>query len=357
MTAGMSEEEIVRKLTERGDISFEEAVFLLGRNSADLRRELADAAKKECEKWYGDAVYTRGLIEFTNYCRNNCYYCGIRRGNEKVRRYRLSEEQVLECCREGYRLGFRTFVLQGGEDPHYPPSRVAALVRQIKEAHPDCAVTLSVGEWSDDDYRLFREAGADRYLLRHETACDAHYRRLHPLFQKPENRKRCLWTLKRLGFQVGTGFMTGSPGQRPEHIAEDLQFMKELQPAMIGIGPFIPQGDTPFGHAPAGTLELTLLCISMLRLMFPKALIPATTALGTISPNGRELGILAGANVVMPNLSPVGVRKDYALYDHKICTGEEAAECRGRLGNRMRLVGRRLAVSRGDAWGFAPPAR
>ncbi|OON86906.1 [FeFe] hydrogenase H-cluster radical SAM maturase HydE [Pyramidobacter sp. YE332] len=327
---------------------------LLENNSPELRRTLAGAAQALCRAYYGDEVYVRGLIEFTNECRNDCYYCGIRRGNGAVRRYRLGEEEILGCCRQGYDWGFRTFVLQGGEDPQYPPERIASLVASVRREFPDCAVTLSVGECSDEAYRMFFEAGAERYLLRHETACDGHYRMLHPLRQRPENRRRCLWTLKRLGYQVGAGFMVGSPGQRPAHLAADFQFMKELQPQMIGVGPFIPQRDTPFGHAPAGTLELTLLCLSLLRLFFPKALIPATTALGTIAADGRELGILAGANVVMPNLSPPAVRRDYALYDRKICTGEEAAEGRGVLALRMKNIGRRLAVGRGDAYGFPP---
>jgi biotin synthase len=290
----------------------------------------------------------RGLIEFTNYCKNDCFYCGIRRSNRQAQRYRLTEEEILDCCLEGYELGFRTYVLQGGEDPYFTPERIAALVREIKKRHPDCAVTLSVGEYPREVYALWREAGADRYLLRHETANNEHYRSLHPKEMDPENRKRCLWDLKDLGYQVGCGFMVGSPGQTPEYLADDMLFIHELQPDMVGIGPFIPQHDTPFRDQPAGTLELTLFLLGLIRLMQPDVLLPATTALGTIHPLGREKGIQAGANVCMPNLSPVGVREKYALYDNKICTGDEAAQCRHCLSARMQSIGYQVVVSRGD---------
>ncbi len=345
-------EEIISRLAETHDLPPGELKILLENNSPELRAALARPAETLCRRFYGDEVYARGLIEFTNYCRNDCYYCGIRRGNARVRRYRLTPDEILNCCRSGYALGFRTFVLQGGEDPLYTADRIASLVTSIKKEFPDCAVTLSVGEWPDEAYQKFFDAGAARYLLRHETADEEHYKKLHPLRQTLENRKRCLRTLKKIGYQVGTGFMVGSPGQTADCVVKDFQFMKELEPQMIGIGPFIPQRDTPFGGAPAGTLELTLLCVSLLRLYFPAALIPATTALGTIAPNGRELGILAGANVVMPNLSPREVRGDYALYDNKICTGEESAECRACLEVRMKSINRRLSSSRGDAAGF-----
>jgi biotin synthase len=313
------------------------------------RKRLAQKARQTCEAHYGDAVYTRGLIELSNHCRNDCYYCGIRNSNRRVHRYRLTPDTVLECCRQGYALGFRTFVLQGGEDPWFTDARVENLVARIHEGFPDCAITLSIGERSREAYQRFFDAGANRYLLRHETADPGHYRRLHPKALSLENRMDCLWDLKAIGYQVGTGFMVGSPGQTPETLAEDFNFIAKLSPHMIGIGPFIPQKDTPFGSKAAGTLELTLLCLSILRLLNPKALIPATTALGTIHPKGRELGILAGANVVMPNLSPTAVRKDYALYDNKICTGDEAAECRQCLSRRMESIGRRLVTARGDS--------
>jgi biotin synthase len=346
-------EELVSVLAKTHDLSPEQLLTLLKNNTPELRGLLAERAAALCRQYYGDEIYVRGLIEFTNICRNDCYYCGIRRSNPHLHRYRLTPEQILDCCRRGYRLGFRTFVLQGGEDPWYTESRVVSLCRAVKSEFPDCALTLSIGEWPDEAYQKFYEAGADRYLLRHETADNGHYKMLHPLVQTPENRKRCLAALKRIGYQTGSGFMVGSPGQTPELLVKDFQFLKEIQPQMIGIGPFIPQSCTPFAHVPAGTLEMTLLCISLLRLMFPTALIPATTALGTIRSDGRELGMLAGANVVMPNLSPQNVREDYALYDHKITTGAEAAECLSDLVARMKSVGRRVVMSRGDVYGYA----
>lgn len=309
---------------------------------------LFDAARETARSRFGNRIYTRGLIEFTNYCRCDCYYCGIRRGNRQTERYRLTQEEILACCRAGYALGFRTFVLQGGEDPYFTDERICELVRAIKSSWPDCAVTLSIGEKEHSSYRLYRKAGADRYLLRHETASPAHYRRLHPPEQTPQRRRQCLWSLKELGYQVGAGFMVGSPYQTPENLADDLLFLHELSPQMAGIGPFIPHHQTPFSAFPAGTLRQTLLMVALTRLILPNALLPATTALGTIAPDGRERGVLAGANVVMPNLSPVGVRKQYALYDNKICTGDEAAECRACLQNRMRSIGYELAVDRGD---------
>jgi biotin synthase len=346
-------ENTVSVLLEKHDLPREQLLALLKNNTPGLRSALAAVAAAVCRRFYGDEIYVRGLIEFTNICRNDCYYCGIRRGNSHLHRYRLTPGQILDCCREGHKLGFRTFVLQGGEDPWYTEARVTELCRAIKSEFPDCALTLSIGEWPDASYQKFYSAGADRYLLRHETADDGHYRMLHPLVQMPENRKRCLFSLKRIGYQTGSGFMVGAPGQTPEMLVKDFQFLKELQPEMIGIGPFIPQSSTPFAHAPAGTLEMTLLCISLLRLFFPRALIPATTALGTICSRGRELGMLAGANVVMPNLSPRNVRGDYALYDHKISTGAEAAECLSDLESRMKAIGRRVVMSRGDVCGFS----
>ena len=316
----------------------------------EIRARLAQEAVRLRKLYFGAKVFTRGLIEFSNYCKNNCYYCGIRCGNPNVKRYRLSREEILDCCENGYGLGFRTFVLQGGEDPFYTDERMAEIVREIKTRYPDCALTLSIGEMSYESYRILREAGADRYLLRHETADEAHYRKLHPENMTLANRKRCLQDLKTLGYQVGAGFMVGSPGQTGAQLAEDLCFLEELQPEMVGIGPFIPHHDTPFAEAEAGSTDLTLFLLSVIRILLPKALLPATTALGTLDPKGREKGLLAGANVVMPNLSPVKNRKQYDLYDNKICTGEEAAECRQCLARRVESVGYRLVEERGDAY-------
>lgn len=326
----------------------EEFITLL----TDYQEEDADYAKEKASKtakqYFDNKVYTRGLIEFTNYCKNDCYYCGIRRSNTNVKRYRLSEEEILSCCEQGYELGFRTFVLQGGEDLRYTDEDMLRIISSIKKNYPDCALTLSIGEKSYESFAAYYEAGADRYLLRHETADETHYRKLHPDSLSLQVRKQCLRDLKAIGYQVGTGFMVGSPGQTAECLAEDLLFIKELSPAMVGIGPYLPHHDTPFAGEKQGSMELTLFLISILRLMIPNALIPATTALGTIHPLGREKGILSGANVVMPNLSPVTVRKQYELYDNKICTGDEAAECKFCLQNRMNKIGYEIITARGD---------
>jgi biotin synthase len=300
------------------------------------------------KKIYGTDVYVRGLIEFSNYCKNDCLYCGIRRSNRSCDRYRLSEEEILTCCDEGYELGFRTFVLQSGEDTWYTDEKLCALIRAIKARHPDCAITLSLGERSHESYLALHEAGADRYLLRHETASPAHYAMLHPPEMSWQHRMDCLAQLRRIGYQVGCGFMVGSPWQTEEILAGELKLIETLRPDMCGIGPFIPHAATPFADREAGTLELTCYLLSLIRLIDPTILLPATTALGTIDPKGREKGICAGANVVMPNLSPVTVRKKYELYDNKICTGEESAQCRGCLSRRMESIGYQLVTDRGD---------
>lgn len=326
----------------------EYAELLELRQDEETANRLREEALHLRRQYYGNKVFTRGLIEFTNYCKNNCRYCGIRSGNRNVRRYRLSEEDIMECCESGYVLGYRTFVLQGGEDPYYTDEQMAAIIRRIKSRFPDAAVTLSIGEKSYESYKKFREAGADRYLLRHETADEDLYRALHPQAMSLENRKKCLWNLKELGYQVGAGFMVGAPGQTSAHLAKDLVFLQELEPHMVGIGPFIPHHDTIYAEEKAGSVELTLFLLSVIRIMLPQVLLPATTALGTLDPLGREKGLAAGANVVMPNLSPVKNRKLYELYDNKICTGEEAAECRNCLSHRVRQVGFELVDERGD---------
>ena len=309
---------------------------------------LADAADEVRRLNYGTAVFVRGLIEISNYCRNNCYYCGIRAGNTKVERYRLTREQILSCARQGYALGCRTFVLQGGEDPALTDDFLGDVVRSIKTEHSECAVTLSVGERSAESYRRLREAGTDRYLLRHETASAEHYGILHPPSMSFANRRACLNELKRLGYQVGAGFMVGSPGQTTDNLIADLRFLQQLEPDMIGIGPFLHHAQTPFAGRMDGSLNMTLRLISILRLMFPYALIPSTTALGTIHPTGREQGLLAGANVVMPNLSPEDVRELYTLYDNKICTGAESAAGLQELRRRVAAAGYELTVDIGN---------
>ena len=338
---------LVEKLKLNSDLPDEELKELIDNDK--YNDELFAAADEIRRLHYGDEVYIRGLIEFTNYCKNNCYYCGIRRDNKKAERYRLSFEDIMSCCENGYELGFRTFVLQGGEDPYFTDERMIEIIKAIKEKYPDCAVTLSFGEKSYESYKAFKEAGADRYLLRHETADNEHYRKLHPAEMSLDNRKRCLFDLKRLGYQVGSGFMVGSPYQTTENLIEDLRFVQELKPDMIGIGPYLVHNDTPFKDMENGTVNKTLRMVAILRLMFPKALLPATTALGTLSPVGRELGLKAGANVVMPNLSPVKVRKLYELYENKICTGEESAECRNCLEMRVKSAGYKIVTAIGNA--------
>jgi len=310
---------------------------------------LYNTADKIRREHYGDKVYIRGLIEVSSYCKNNCLYCGIRAGNKNAQRYRLTEEEILSCCKEGYALGFRTFVMQGGEDNFFTDEFMCRIIYKIKSLYPDCAITLSLGERSYESYKALKSAGADRYLLRHETANDIHYCKLHPEGMKLSDRKKCLFNLKELGYQVGSGFMVGSPFQTHENLAQDLLFLKELGPHMIGIGPFIKHKDTPFKDKESGSLYLTLKMVSILRLMFPKALIPATTALSSISPEGRELGLKAGANVVMPNLSPGDVREKYSLYNNKAYSGSEAAESLAILKELVNKAGYRVVVDRGDA--------
>lgn len=378
--------DLVNLLAAEGTLSDVELADLITDETIDT--ELAAKADEVRRLVYGEAVYIRGLIEFTNYCANDCYYCGIRRSIRDTKRYRLSQSEIMECCGEGYSLGFRTFVLQGGEDPYYNDQRICSIVSSVKERFPDCAVTLSIGEKSRKSYRAYYEAGADRYLLRHETADGSHYMKLHPEGMSLSNRKRCLFDLKEIGYQVGSGFMVGSPYQTADHLTADLRFLQELQPDMIGIGPYIEHLGTPVGRQYARELSrrrgmpydgegcefscemdrelfalsegkrlsLTLRLISILRLMFPYALIPSTTALGTIHPQGRELGLKAGANVVMPNLSPVRVRSLYDLYENKLCTGEDAVQCRGCLENRVFGAGYHVVTDIGNVKKKPPQA-
>lgn len=340
---------LIDKLKTERQLARDEWILLINSRNEEISDYLFEQARQVRHRYYGHDVYIRGLIEFTNYCKNDCFYCGIRKSNGAANRYRLTKEDILDCCRTGYELGFRTFVLQGGEDGYYTDEILTGIIREIKRIYPECAITLSIGERSYDSYKALFDAGADRYLLRHETYDADHYSRLHPKTLTAKNRQRCLQFLKDIGYQVGTGFMVGSPEQTTENLADDMLYLKALNPQMVGIGPFIPHHDTPFFDRNAGTLELTLFMLGLIRLMLPKVLLPSTTALGTIHPNGREQGILAGANVVMPNLSPTTVRKDYALYDNKICTGDEAAECRQCLERRMQSIGYRTTVARGDS--------
>ena len=335
----------------------EELIALLECEDEEVLSALYDRGRETAQNNFGNEIYLRGLIEFTNICRNDCYYCGLRRSNTCADRYRLDDETIFGCCALGYELGFRTFVLQGGEDGGIPDHEITSLVRMIKEKYPDTAVTLSVGERSRDTYREWFEAGADRYLLRHETASFSLYRKWHPESLKLGNRIRCLYDLKDLGYQVGAGMMVGAPFQTTADLVEDILFMKELNPEMIGMGPFIPHKDTPFRDYPAGSAEMTYKLLAILRLLFPDVLLPATTALGTLVKDGREKGILAGANVIMPNLSPTDVKAKYLLYNGKIATGEEAAENWRKLEKRLEAIGYTASLSRGDSPRFTKKVR
>lgn len=340
--------ELIDKLETTRSLSLEEYRLLIEGFSPEISEYAAKKAVEKRKSVYGNDVYIRGLIEVSNICKNDCYYCGIRRSNKKCERYRLGKEEILDCAKQGYELGFRTFVLQGGEDTKFTDEFLVDIIKSLKSNHPDCAITLSLGERSFESYKALKSAGADRYLLRHETADKEHYEKLHPKEMSHQNRMECLKNLKSLGYQVGIGFMVGSPYQTPLTLAKDLKFIETFAPAMCGIGPYLTHKDTPFKDMPSGSLELTLYLLSLIRLIDPAILLPATTALGTVHPKGREMGILAGANVVMPNLSPVRVRKKYELYDNKICTGEEAAECKFCLTKRIQSVGYQIVTHRGD---------
>lgn len=342
--------ELIDRLSYEGILSFREYLELIKRR-AEIKDYAAKKAREVCRDFYGNTVFIRGLIEFTNICRNNCYYCGIRAGNTNCERYRLTPDEIVSCADAGYELGFRTFVLQGGEDPFFTDEVLCGVVKRLKSTHPDCAVTLSVGERSYESYKALRKAGADRYLLRHETANKEHYKKLHPDSMSFDNRQRCIEDLKRLGYQVGVGFMVGSPYQTYEDLANELIYLKKVAPDMVGIGPFIPHKDTPFADFDAGSAELTTFMLSLIRLSLGDVLLPATTALGTVAHDGREQGILAGANVLMPNLSPAAVRGKYLLYDNKICTGDEAAQCIECLKRRIKKTGCEIVVDRGDRAG------
>ena len=325
-----------------------EMADLIRTHTPEVRAYAASLARGICEANFGRAVYTRGLIEISNVCKNDCLYCGIRRSNRNVRRYRLNRDEILSCCAAGYRMGFRTFVLQRGEDGYFSDERLTEIVRAMRLGWPDCAITLSLGERSRESYQALFDAGANRYLLRHETADPAHYGRLHPPEMSFDNRMRCLYDLREIGYQVGCGSMIGSPFQTAENLADDLIFMQDFHPHMIGTGPFLPHRDTPFRNMPAGSAEETLFVLSLIRIAHPQVLLPATTALGTAEEGGREMGVLAGANVVMPNLSPMAVRGDYMLYDGKLGTRDPAEESLRALALSMEKIGYRLACARGD---------
>ena len=340
--------DLIEKLQKEGLLTEDEFCRLLWTEDENIRSELFTTAQQTAWENFGKKIYIRGLIEFTNHCQRDCFYCGLRCSNKKVERYRMPKEVIMDCCKAGYAMGFRTFVLQGGEDHYYTDEVMCNLIRSIKHLYPDCAITLSIGERSLKSYKEMYDAGADRYLLRHETADSLHYSRLHPPAYSLAVRQDCLYDLQSIGYQVGSGFMVGSPYQLTEYLAKDFAFLRVLNPAMIGIGPFIPNKDTPFRHQKAGSLELTLRCIAILRIMFPTANIPSTTALGTLHPEGRLHGILAGANVLMPNLSPREVQERYTLYD-RISGVDGGLEQNMRLlSNQLTPYGYVMVVDRGD---------
>ena len=342
---------LIDRLNAEKTLSRAEWTALFAGFDDETREYAAELARGIARARFGNGVYFRGLIEFTNICRNNCYYCGIRSGNACAARYRLTKDEILGCCARGYEAGFRTFVLQGGEDPFFDTERLSGIVAAIRAGYPDCAITLSVGEMARGDYETLFRAGANRYLLRHETANRAHYERLHPDRMSFDNRMRCLSDLKAIGYQTGCGMMIGSPFQTPECLADDMLFLRAFEPQMIGTGPFLPHHDTPFAGEAPGSVELTLFVLSLCRIMLPDVLLPATTALGTASEDGRRRGVLAGANVIMPNLSPAARRKDYMLYDNKATGGEDAAETLSVLRAHLSEIGYELRVGRGDYGG------
>ncbi len=339
---------IIDKLETEHSLSLGEYEFLLNNRTKEAAEYLKEKANNARLRIYGNSIFIRGLIEISNICKNDCFYCGIRKSNYLCERYRLSPEEIIECAKNGYELGFRTFVLQGGEDGFFTDEVLYKIIKGLKSLFPDCAVTLSLGERSPESYRLLKKAGADRYLLRHEAASDELYKKLHPEKMLLKNRIQCLQNLKDSGFQTGCGFMVGAPFQTNRHIAEDLKFIEEFKPDMCGIGPFVPHKDTPFKDFSAGTVELTCYLLSIIRLIKPNILLPSTTALGTIHTQGRELGILAGGNVVMPNLSPENARKKYELYNNKLNTGAENAFHIAELKNKIEKIGFEIVTARGD---------
>lgn len=338
----------IERLAAEHRLELEEYEALIRERTPEDAELLAHLARQTAQEIYRNRIFIRGLVEISNICKNDCLYCGIRRSNRSCDRYRLTPEQILACAEEGYHLGFRTIVMQGGEDGFFSDKLLCQIIGAVKASHPDMAVTLSLGERSHESYQTLRSAGADRYLLRHETADKAHYELLHPKELSFDHRMACLKDLHNLGFQTGCGFMVGSPGQTAAHLAQDLKFIEEFQPEMCGIGPFIPHKDTPFRAQAPGSVELTCYLLSILRLIKPNLLLPATTALGSIDPVGREKGIRSGANVVMPNLSPQDVRNKYMLYNNKLSSGPEAAQNLQELKTRMAAIGYEIVEDRGD---------
>lgn len=344
----MNNTSLIDKLKIENSLSFSEWQQLLETFTKEDAAYASNVAREIAVNKFGNKVFFRGIVEFTNYCKNDCYYCGIRCSNKNAVRYRLSKEDILICCEEGYKHGYRTFVLQGGEDNHYTDDMIVDIVSEIHSRFPDCAITLSIGEKERESYERFFKAGATRYLLRHETANEEHYGKLHPKKMSLKNRINCLKNLKEIGYQTGCGCMVGTPHQKITDLCEDMMFMSEFKPEMIGIGPFISHKDTPFRDCESGSVDMTLFLLSLCRIMLPNVLLPATTALGTVRGDGRKLGVLCGANVIMPNLSPIAVRKNYLLYDNKAINGEDAGENLKALQDHMSEIGYEIVIDRGD---------
>lgn len=344
----MKNKALIDTLHQKRSLTHEEWCRLIGEHDEEDASYAEKLARGIAVAHFGRKIYFRGIVEFSNYCKNDCLYCGIRHANRKAERYRLRKEDVLSCCEDGYSNGFRTFVLQGGEDPFYTDEVLLDTVASIRQTYPDCAITLSLGERSRASYQKLYDAGADRYLLRHETASPALYKKWHPDYQHFENRMRCLQDLKEIGYQTGCGFMVGAPFQTAEDLAVDMEFITDFKPAMVGIGPFVPHSETPFKAQSAGSTNFTLFMLSLCRILHPKVLMPATTALGTVQDNGRQLGVLAGCNVVMPNLSPMSVRKKYMLYNNKAGTGDDAFSGIRKLTAQMEEIGYQVICGRGD---------
>ena len=338
---------IINKLYNENNASREELLYLLDNIDSKSKELLIEKAHKTRLKYFKNKVYIRGLVELTSFCKKDCLYCGLRRTNKNAQRYRLSKEEVLECVRAGDKLGYKTIVLQGGEDAYFNDEVMVDIIKSIKKEFPNNAITLSLGERSYESYKKMYNAGADRYLLRHESASKKLYEDIHP-GEPFEIRRKCLKNLKDIGYQAGAGFMVGIPNQTNEDLVNDLLFVKDFEPAMCGIGPFIPHKDTPFKGFNCGSAKMTLFILSLCRIMLPDVLLPATTALSTVRDDGRQLGVLSGANVIMPNLSPIEVRKKYMLYDNKAITGDDAGENLKLIQDNINEIGYEVIIDKGD---------
>lgn len=340
--------DLVHRLVGERTLKRDEFRALIASCDSQTLEYIRKESVRTAQERFGHGIFVRGLIEISSFCRNDCAYCGLRRSNRSAERYRLNHEQIMECCKEGYDAGLRTFVLQGGEDANLTDEWLEQIIHDIRHIYPDVAITLSLGERSYDSYKRLYDAGATRYLLRHEAANEELYRKLHPQTMSHANRIACIENLKEIGYQTGMGMMIGVRGQSVDDLVDDLLLMERIRPQMIGIGPFIPHRNTPLGDYPAGSVELTLLMLSIVRLMHPSALIPSTTALATLSAEGRRMGILSGANVVMPNLTPPSERKKYAIYEDKASSGSEAVEGLRALEQELNEIGYHIDYSRGD---------